>query len=106
VNGDSGMTPARANVRGDNADEVIRLRDALTDAEYQSARWVADAAKWERYADALQHALGRATAALEDIAAADGNGYCGQRARGALDGVREALEAGGWLPAASGGASA
>lgn len=57
-----------ADARGDNADEIIRLRDALADAEYQSARWVADAAKWEREADRLKARGDRYRAALVEIA--------------------------------------
>lgn len=86
----SGRIPA---VRGDNADEIMRLRDELYDQERQTGRWVSDAAKWERREGELRHALAEAAAVLDDIAGADGNGYCGQRARGALKDARKALEA-------------
>jgi hypothetical protein len=67
-----------------------RLAARLADAEYQTSRWVADAAAWERRTDALGNVLDGAAAVLDDIATEDGNGYCGQRARSALKSIREA----------------
>lgn len=40
----------------------------------------------------LRNALADVIITLDDIATEDGNGYCGQRARGALKDARKALE--------------
>jgi predicted HAD superfamily Cof-like phosphohydrolase len=85
--------PEIAEEPGLHAGRADRLEIRLIDAEYQSARWVADAASWHARTDALRNALESAAAVLDDIAAEDRNGYCGQRARGALNDARKALEA-------------
>jgi predicted HAD superfamily Cof-like phosphohydrolase len=102
----SAAVPEQAHERGDNADEVIRLRDALYEAEHQTSRWIGDAAKWERYADELRNALRDILNANPDAPA---GAYAVERARLALgdayDAAREPRTAPGPAAAAESTAS-
>jgi hypothetical protein len=85
------------------ADEAIRLREALADAEYQSGRWVAEAASQERRVDALRGLLAEI---LADLKARNvGHRVAGQMPNGwGADEYQVALwreraeQAGVWLP--------
>lgn len=77
--------PGPTSVRGDNADEVIRLRDELYDQERQTGRWVNEAASQERRADALGHALRMALAFIEQVRDGAYGDLAGLDAQQALD---------------------
>lgn len=82
----SAQAPGQVRVRGDNADEVLRLREALYDQERQTGRWVADAAKWERRAYELSAALAQIAGMAEANGAVRNVTNIANIARDALEG--------------------